>query len=38
MGNELTEAIMEFFSNGHMLKAWIGTALTLIPKGLLLVP
>lgn len=32
VGNDITEAVLEFFRNGKMLKAWNGTALALIPK------
>lgn len=32
VGQDFIDAIMEFFTNGKLLKAWNGTALTLIPK------
>lgn len=32
MGKDLIEAVMEFFTNRKMLRAWNRTAFTLIPK------
>lgn len=32
VGQDLTNAVLEFFSHGSMLKAWKSTAVALIPK------